>query len=151
MRLQENKFVVKSIKASSVSSSIYLKSFILQGNSCLENCFSYKCENKNHPKAIYVQTFPTHPTTVYTKYENGTCSEFSKSNFIFILRLYIYTYGFIPNICIKCILISNIRTYPIDTIHSVHWICHAINPSSNIYLKDLSIVEKYSWFYERIL
>lgn len=60
---EKDTFVVKSIKASPVSSSIYLKSFILQGNSCLENCFSYKCENKNHPKAIYVQTFPTHPTT----------------------------------------------------------------------------------------
>lgn len=153
MWLQWNTFVVKSIKA---SSSVYLKSFILQGNSCLENCFSYKCENKNHPKAIYVQTFPTHPTTVYTKYENGTCSEFSKSNFIFILLWYTYTYMIIlykrhyANTKIFIHPSKHIRTYTIDTIHSVHWICHAINPSSNIYLKDLSIVEKYSWICESI-
>lgn len=111
--LQKNTFVVKSIKASPVSSSIYLKSFILQGNSCLENCFSYKCENKNHPKAIYVQTFPTHPTTVYTKYENGTCSEFSKSNFIFILLLYIHIHMIIQRLY---------KIYPsIEHTNIPHW------------------------------
>lgn len=66
-------------------------------------------------------------------------------------RQHRYTKTAIPYHVENLSFCRNIRTYIpyIDTIHSVHWICHAINPSSNIYLKDLSIVEKCSWIWYR--
>lgn len=46
----------------------------LQGNSCSENCLSYKCENKNHPKAIYIQTLTesTDEIRIEGKYERNS-------------------------------------------------------------------------------